>query len=73
MLDEGKLAAAVQDALRFVGNGQDRLVRLLEYLAQLEADPRWTKAEIAAFHTRIMQSLAKDRDHGPGNLGRPPD
>jgi hypothetical protein len=49
MLDEGKLATAVDDALRFVGDGEDKLVRVMEYVERLQADPQWTKAEISAF------------------------
>ena len=59
MLDEGKLAAAVEDALRFVGSGEDKLVRLLEYITRLETDPNWSPGEISAFHARVSQALAK--------------
>jgi hypothetical protein len=61
MLDEGKLAAAVEDALRFVGSGEDKLVRLLEYITRLESDSKWAPAEISAFHTRVSQALAKPK------------
>jgi len=59
MPDEGKIAKAVAAALPFVGDGPDRFVRLMEYLAQLEADSRWTLAEISLVQTRVSQKLAE--------------
>ena len=57
MLDEGKIAAAVDDALRFVGEGEDKFVRVMEYVERLGADPQWAKAEISAFLKELRSRM----------------
>lgn len=57
MLDEGKIAAAVPATMRFIGNGNDRLARLADYLAMLKADPSWTPDEIAAVETLVRRLI----------------
>lgn len=47
-MDQDKLEAAVVAAVAFCGNGEDRFVRLLEYIDHLQADKSWTDDEIAA-------------------------
>lgn len=57
MLDEGKIANAVAAALQAMGDDEDRLVRFLEFLAQLEGDPKWTPAEISAVQARVSKII----------------
>jgi hypothetical protein len=57
MLDEGKIAKAVEAALRFIGSESDKHVRFVEYLAMLEADSNWSAAEISVVQARVSREL----------------
>ena len=47
------IAAAVYDALLFVGDGEDRAERLEQYLSKLEADPNWSAADVQLVQSRV--------------------
>jgi hypothetical protein len=57
MLDEGKIAKAVDAALRFIGDDSDKHVRFVEYLAMLESDSSWTPVEISVIQARVSREL----------------
>jgi hypothetical protein len=52
-----KIATAVYDALLFVGDGEDRLERLTQYLSRLEGDAQWSADDIAAVQSRVSRAL----------------
>ena len=51
------IAAAVYDALLFVGDGDDRVERLTQYLSRLEGDPQWNAADILAVQSRVSRAM----------------
>jgi len=59
MVNEGKIAAAVDAAIRFIGHDADQHVRMVEYMAMLEADSSWSRAELSAVQARVSRLLKK--------------
>jgi len=59
MLDRVRITAAVQRALEFIGDADDRRTLLREFLAQLKADPRWNDDEVVTVQSRVLRSLAQ--------------
>lgn len=58
MLDRVRISAAVQNALAFIGEADDRRTLLREFLATLKADRKWND-EIATVQSRVLRSLAQ--------------
>jgi hypothetical protein len=51
------IAVAVYDALLFVGDGDDRVERLTQYLSRLEGDPQWNATDILAVQSRVSRAM----------------
>lgn len=57
MQDQEKLTATVGQAIRYVGSGPDRLVRLADFLERLRTDPQWSDADIMTVRSRVSLLL----------------
>ena len=65
-MDAAKIDAAVSDALAVCGTGEDRFVRLVEYINTLSNDPLWASQELTVFHDRIHRLISQpDGDCSP--------
>jgi hypothetical protein len=56
-VDQQKLDGAVCAAITLCGTGEDRFVRLLEYMEYLKSDEHWCDAELAELHDCVKQFL----------------
>jgi len=58
-MDAAKIDAAVSEALALCGTGEDRFVRLVEYMTELSNNPLWAAEELTVFHDRIQRLIAQ--------------
>jgi hypothetical protein len=58
VVDQEKLEAAVVAAIAVCGNGEDRFVRLLEYIDHLQGDKRWSNDEISGLRARVQRLIS---------------
>ena len=66
-MDQDKLEAAVVAAIAVCGSGEDRFVRLLEYVDHLQADKGWTNDEGAALRPRVHRLISLPNSQGCGD------
>lgn len=59
MLDRVRISAAVENALEFIGDADDRRKLLREFLSRLKEDSRWSEDEIITVQSRVLRSLAQ--------------
>lgn len=57
MQDQESLAAKVGEAMRHIGSGADRLVRLADLLEKLRSDPDWSEADVMTVRSHVSLLL----------------
>jgi len=68
-MDAAKIDAAVSDALAFCGTGEDRFIRLVEYINELSNNPLWDSEELVVFHDRIHRLISRRDGDAAGTCG----
>lgn len=58
-MDAAKIDAAVSEALALCGTGEDRFIRLVEYINELSNNPLWDSEELVTFHDRIQRMISR--------------
>ena len=59
MLDRVRITNAVNDALEFIGDAEDRRQPLRDFLSELRKDLKWTEEDIVTVQSRVLRSLAQ--------------
>lgn len=59
MLDRIRISGAVNAALQFIGDADDRRTLLRDFLSMLKKDLKWNDEDIAFVQSRVLRSLAQ--------------
>lgn len=59
MLDRNRISAAVQAALAYIGDADNRRTPLRDFLLMLKTDLKWHDDDVAIVQSRVLRSLAQ--------------